>query len=68
MIIINDNKIYVLYVRTNRRVKWRYSEYGGRYESVEKALQSAKEHFNGQWFEYQIENMETDEIITGQMN
>ena len=33
MIVVKTDKIYCLYVRTNRRVKWQYAEYGGRYET-----------------------------------
>lgn len=68
MIVIETTKIYVLYVRTNRRVKWRYAEYGGRYESFEKALDAAKQHFGDTPFEYHVENLENEEIITGFVN
>ena len=68
MIVIEDNRIYAMYVRTNRRIKWTFAEYGGRYETIEQAINSAKKHFGNTPFEYSIENMETDEITTGFIN
>jgi len=69
MIIIDtENKIWVLYTRVNRRVKWQYSEYGGRYESVEKAIEAAKKHYGSEGFEYCIENLFTDEEVKGFVN
>lgn len=65
MIRIEDSRTKVIYCRTNRRVKWTYSEYGGRYETEEEAIRTAKEHYGETGFEYRIENMETDEIKTG---
>lgn len=41
MIDITDNKPFALYVRTNRHIQWRYSEYGGRYETLKKAIEAA---------------------------
>ena len=35
MVVVKTEKIYCLYVRTNRRVRWQYAEYGGRYETAE---------------------------------
>ena len=49
-----DNRIYVIYIRTNRRVKWKYADYCGRWAGVS--------------FEYRIENRATDEVITGFIN
>ena len=68
MIRIEATRIYVLYTRTNRRVKWQYAEYGGRYESIEDAIAAAKKHYGDTPFEYQIENMETDEITQALVN
>jgi hypothetical protein len=68
MIVIETNKIYCLYVRKNRRVKWRYAEYGGRYETIEKAIDAVKEHFPGERVEYLIENLDSDETIQGFIN
>ena len=68
MIIVETNRIYALYVRTNRRVKWQYAEYGGRYETEEQAIDAAKKHFGDTPFEYSIENIDTDEITTGFVN
>lgn len=69
MIEISTTKIYVIYTRTNRRVQWRYAEYGGRYASADEALAAAERHYGIVPFEYQIENMETGEILkTGFVN
>lgn len=68
MIVINDNKSKVLYVRTNRRIKWQYAEYGGRYETIEEAINSAKDHYGDQPFEYSIDDWDTGETITGLVN
>ena len=68
MIIVETNRIYALYVRTNRRVKWQYAEYGGRYETIEQAIDADKKHFRETPFEYSIENIDTDEITTGFVN
>ena len=65
MIVIEDNRSKVVYARTNRRVQWRYSEYCGRWETVEEAIANAKEHFPSQRVEYRIEDRATDEVVTG---
>lgn len=65
MIIIEDDRCLVTYARVNRRVRWRYAEYCGRWKTREEAIKNAKEHFPGQRIEYRIENMETDEVTTG---
>lgn len=68
MVVVKTDKIYCLYVRTNRRVKWQYAEYGGRYETQEQAIEKAKEHYGNTPFEYLITNLENDEEITGFVN
>lgn len=68
MIVVETDKIYCIYVRTNRRVRWKYAEYGGRYETQEKAIEKAKEHYGDIPFEYLITNLENDEEITGFVN
>lgn len=68
MIVVNDNKSKVLYVRTNRRIKWQYAEYGGRYETVKEAIDSAKDHYGDQPFEYSVDDWDTGETITGLIN
>lgn len=61
MIIVETTAIYVLRTRTSRHVRWQYAEYGGRYESVEEAVETAKKHYAATPFEYLIENMITGE-------
>lgn len=69
MIIVETDRIYCIYVRTNRRTKWQYAEYGGRYETVEKAIEKMIEHMGDTPYEYRIENMNDDEVVaTGFMN
>lgn len=64
-----DNRIYVAYIRTNRRVKWKYADYCGRWASVDEAIKAAEERAGeGAAFEYRIENRATDEVITGFIN
>ena len=58
---------YCLYCRTNRRTKWRYAEYGGRYETVEKAIEKAKEHYTEKT-EYIVEDMYGNLVATGFVN
>lgn len=68
MIIENTNRIYVIYIRTNRRVKWQYSEYKGRYESPEQALEIVKERMGDVPYEYRIECLADDSVVTGFVN
>ena len=68
MIVIETSRIYAIYVRTNRRVKWQYSTYGGRYETPDEAIEKAKSKLGDTPFENRIENMNTDEITTGFVN
>lgn len=58
---------YSIYCRTNRRVKWRYAEYGGRYETVKKAIEKAKEHY-AEKAEYIVEDMDGNLVATGFVN
>ncbi len=68
MIVVTDGKAKILHCRTNRRVKWQYADYGGRYVSNEAAIESAKEHYGSQPFEYHVEDMDTKEVVTGFVN
>lgn len=68
MIIIETTKTKYITVRTNRRVKWEYAEYCGRYETVEEALEAVKEHYGDQPLEWLIKDLDTDEVTTGFMN
>lgn len=71
MIVIETDRIYAIYCRTNRRVKWQYAEYGGRYRTPEEAIEAAKMHYGDRAFEYMIENPFSDEfevLTTGFVN
>jgi hypothetical protein len=68
MIIIETDRIYSVYARTNRRVKWQYAEYGGRYETVEKAINVAKEHYGSQRAEYIIQTFDGEIVAQGFTN
>lgn len=69
MIYVETDRVFAVYVRVNRRVKWRYAEYGGRYETLEKAIEKVKAHFEpGTRVEYLIENMNTGETYQAMLN
>lgn len=68
MITIETDRVFSLYIRTNRRVKWQYAQYGGRYETVEKAIETAKKHMGETPFEYLVENFEGETLTTGLVN
>lgn len=61
MIVIETNRVFAVYVRTNRRVRWQFAEYCGRWESLERAISEAKARTHGT-FEYRIEDMSTGKI------
>ena len=63
--VISDNRCLATYARVNPRVQWKYSEWCGRWATVEEAVARVKEMFPGQRVEYRIENRATDEVITG---
>lgn len=65
MIVITDNRSKCTYARTNRRVRWKYAEWCGRWETVDEAIARVKEIFPGQKVEYKIEDRATDDVITG---
>lgn len=64
MIVIETARIYSIYTRKNRRVKWRYADYNGRWETPEKAVEVAKERISGD-FEYLIEELDGSVVKTG---
>lgn len=64
MIKIETNRIYAIYTRQNRRIKWQYADYMGRWETPEKALEIAKERIEGD-FEYRIEEIGGGIVKTG---
>jgi hypothetical protein len=68
MIIIETDRIYCIYVRTNRRTKWQYAEYGGRWETVEKAIEKMIERMGDASYEYRITTIDGEIIKTGFMN
>lgn len=68
MIVVETDDIYCIYVRTNRRVKWKYAQYGGRYKSREEAIEAAKQHMGTIPFEYLIESLEDGSEVTGFVN
>lgn len=68
MIRIETDRTKCLYCRTNRRVKWQYADYGGRYKTTEEAIKKASERYGEQPYEYRIEDLDSDEVITGKVN
>lgn len=65
MIVIENAPRYAVYCRTNRRVKWQYSTYAGGFETIEKAVESIREHLPNQTVQYLAEDTETGEEIIG---
>lgn len=65
MVVIETNRICVIYYRTNRRTRWEYAEYAGRYASPAEAVKELKRRLVGQPAEYLIHNMATDEEVIG---
>lgn len=61
MIVGHTDRIYIAYYRTNRRVRWDYAEYAGRWETLERAIEEVRERLNGQRGEYRIVNVFTSE-------
>lgn len=64
MIKIETNRIYAIYTRQNRWIKWQYADYMGRWETPEKALEIAKERIEGD-FEYRIEEIGGGIVMAG---
>lgn len=65
MIQIETDRIMIARARVNRRVRWPYAEYCGRWKTVEEAVEHVREYAAGRRAEYQIENMMSGEIVTG---
>lgn len=68
MIIIETNRIHAIYVRENRRTRWEYAEYCGRWETVERAVEEATKRYGDRPFEYLIVTLGGDEEVTGFVN
>lgn len=68
MIVVETDRLTCIWIRTNRRVKWQYATWGGRYRNNEEALRVAKENMGNTPFEFLIRNLETDEETTGFVN
>lgn len=67
MIIIQTDRIYSIYARTNRKVQWRYAEYCGRWESIDRAIEEVKSRYTEK-VEYRIEDFDGEVIKTGFIN
>lgn len=67
-VMTGTNRVYAIYCRTNRRVKWEYSAYCGRWETKEEALQKVKDFYGDQPFEYLIQTIGTQHTETGMVN
>lgn len=66
MCMEQTDRIYSAYTRTNRRVRWQYAQYNGRWASVEEAIKVAMER-NEKPFEYQIINIAADKVVAQSM-
>lgn len=67
MIVCETDRIYSIYVRTNRRIQWRYAEYMGRWETIEKAVETAKQRMT-EPFEYRVEEIGGNVVANGFIN
>lgn len=65
MIVIENAPRYVVYCRTNRRVKWQYATYAGCFDTIEAAIERIKEHLPDQAVQYLAQDTETGEEIVG---
>jgi len=66
--IDKTDRTYAIYIRTNKRVQWRFAHYEGRWATPEEALAVAKERHPNISFEYQIEQLgNRDTIIQGEV-
>lgn len=67
MIVVETDRIYSVYVRQSRRIKWQYADYNGRWETPEKAVQIIKERYGGR-AEYLIQTLDGETVATGFIN
>lgn len=68
IILENDGRVWATYSRTNKRVQWRYSQWSGRWSSVEEAESKIREHYPvGAKVQYRSENLATDEVVIGEI-
>lgn len=69
MVKLNEReRTYAIYIRTNKRVRWQYARYEGRWATPEEAVAAAKERHPNVSFEYQIEQLGNREnIIAGEV-
>lgn len=65
MIFIETNRIYSIYVRKSGRTKWINAMYGGRYATIEEAIERAKKEMGTTPFEYIVEDLSGEVIATG---
>ena len=64
----NDGRVWATYSRTNKRVQWRYSQWSGRWSSVEEAEGKIKERYPaGAKVQYRSENLDTGEVVIGEV-
>ena len=62
------DRMWKINTRTSRHIQWKYSNYNGRYSTVEECMNRIKEDCGNNPVEYNIENIITGEVITGFMN
>jgi phosphoribosylformylglycinamidine (FGAM) synthase-like amidotransferase family enzyme len=65
--IENTERTYAIYIRTNKRVQWKFAHYEGRWSSPEEAVKMATERHPDISFEYQIDQLGGDGIIQGEV-
>ena len=64
IILDSDGRVWATYSRVNRRVQWKYSQWSGRWSSVEEAESKIREHYPaGEKVQYRSENLDTGEVV-----
>ena len=59
-----EERRYAVYARTNRRTKWQYATYCGRWETIERAIKEVKARYSEE-VEYRIEDICGEDVLIG---
>lgn len=69
MIIVDcDGRVWATYSRINKRVQWKYSQWSGRWSSIEEVESKIKERYPiGMKVQYRAENLDTGDVVIGEV-